>query len=182
MTQILWPFVFIMSSSNDSARESIIRSLRRDVAYFENDAYDGVTIGAVVDADHWKGKIKGPSGTPYEGGSFQIDIKIPPEYPFQPPTMSFDTKIWHPNISPETGSIGLGMLIDDWSPALNIQVVLISLQAFLSDPDLSEPGCEAANPEAAEEYKRSVEEFNRAAKKWTELYAKGKFPWPPVRR
>ena len=37
--------------------------------------------------------------TPYEGGKFLVDIIIPPDYPFKPPKMKFDTKIWHPNIS-----------------------------------------------------------------------------------
>ena len=34
---------------------------------------------------HWKGRIKGPVGTPYEGGQFQIDIVLPSDYPFVPP-------------------------------------------------------------------------------------------------
>jgi ubiquitin-conjugating enzyme (huntingtin interacting protein 2) len=54
-----------------------------------------------------KGTIKGPEGTPYEGGVFQINITIPKQYPFEPPKMKFDTKIWHPNISSQTGAICL---------------------------------------------------------------------------
>ena len=34
---------------------------------------------------HWKGHIKGPVGTPYEGGFFDIDIQLPSDYPFVPP-------------------------------------------------------------------------------------------------
>lgn len=56
---------------------------------------------------HLKGTIKGSSGTPYEGGVFVIDIVIPKQYPFEPPKMKFDTKIWHPNISSQTGAICL---------------------------------------------------------------------------
>ena len=48
---------------------------------------------------HWKGTIFGPSDTSYFGGIFKVDIEIPQEYPFKPPKMKFDTKIWHPNIS-----------------------------------------------------------------------------------
>lgn len=64
------------------------------------------TKGPIVEAAmvannmrHWKGTIFGPSDTPYEGGTFHVDIEIPTEYPFKPPKMKFDTKIWHPNIS-----------------------------------------------------------------------------------
>mmetsp|Transcript_11424 Transcript_11424/g.23396 ORF Transcript_11424/g.23396 Transcript_11424/m.23396 type:complete len:88 (-) Transcript_11424:547-810(-) len=34
---------------------------------------------------HLFGKIKGPIGTVYEGGLFEIDIVIPKPYPFEPP-------------------------------------------------------------------------------------------------
>ena len=54
-----------------------------------------------------KGTIKGPEGTPYDGGVFTIHIDIPKQYPFEPPKMKFDTKIWHPNISSQTGAICL---------------------------------------------------------------------------
>lgn len=53
------------------------------------------------------GTIKGPEGTAYEGGVFSIKITIPKQYPFEPPKMKFDTKIWHPNISSQTGAICL---------------------------------------------------------------------------
>ena len=36
--------------------------------------------------------IKGPSDTPYAGGVFEVDIKIPADYPFSPPKMKFITK------------------------------------------------------------------------------------------
>lgn len=56
---------------------------------------------------HLLGTIQGPTGTPYEGGVFEITIDIPKQYPFEPPKMKFDTKIWHPNISSQTGAICL---------------------------------------------------------------------------
>ena len=37
---------------------------------------------------HWKGTLKGPKGTPYEGGIFKIDIQLPADYPFVPPKVS----------------------------------------------------------------------------------------------
>jgi ubiquitin-protein ligase len=54
---------------------------------------------------HLVGTITGPEGTPYEGGVFDVDILIPREYPFEPPRMKFITRIWHPNISSQTGAI-----------------------------------------------------------------------------
>jgi ubiquitin-conjugating enzyme (huntingtin interacting protein 2) len=56
---------------------------------------------------HLIGTINGPSGTPYENGVFDVDILISGEYPFAPPKMKFITKIWHPNVSSQTGAICL---------------------------------------------------------------------------
>jgi ubiquitin-conjugating enzyme (huntingtin interacting protein 2) len=39
------------------------------------------------DNKHLKGTLKGPEGTCYEGGVFEVDIVIPNAYPFEPPRM-----------------------------------------------------------------------------------------------
>ncbi|KAE8629404.1 hypothetical protein XENTR_v10000481 [Xenopus tropicalis] len=59
-----------------------------------------------------RGEIAGPPDTPYEGGRYQLEIKIPETYPFNPPKVRFITKIWHPNISSVTGAICLDILKD----------------------------------------------------------------------
>jgi len=53
---------------------------------------------------HLQGQFFGPPDTPYAGGKFFIDIRIPSDYPFKPPIMKFTTKIWHPNVSSQTVS------------------------------------------------------------------------------
>mmetsp|Transcript_19243 Transcript_19243/g.39228 ORF Transcript_19243/g.39228 Transcript_19243/m.39228 type:complete len:165 (-) Transcript_19243:130-624(-) len=60
---------------------------------------------------HLTGTIDGPSGTPYEGGRYEVDVLIPRGYPFEPPKMKFNTKIWHPNVSSQTGAI---CLVSHW--------------------------------------------------------------------
>lgn len=59
-------------------------------------AGDGTNVGNL------EGSFPGPLETPYEGGTFHIEIKVPPDYPFKPPIMKFLTKIWHPNVSSQT--------------------------------------------------------------------------------
>ena len=68
-----------------------------------------------------------------------VDIQIPQDYPFKPPKMKFDTKIWHPNISSQTGAICLDILKNEWTPALTIRTALISLQALLCAPEPDDP-------------------------------------------
>ncbi len=54
------------------------------------------------DISHLLASFPGPPDTPYEGGTYAVDIKIPTEYPFRPPVMQFKTKLWHPNVSSQT--------------------------------------------------------------------------------
>jgi len=91
------------------------------------------------DFRHWKGYINGPEDTVYQGGLYQIDIQLPPEYPYKPPKMKFETKIWHPNISSQTGAICLDILKDEWSPALTIRTALLSLQALMCAAEPNDP-------------------------------------------
>ena len=76
---------------------------------------------------------------PKFSGTFIIDINIPDDYPYNPPKMKFRTKIWHPNVSSQTGAICLDVLGKEWSPALSIRTALLSIQALLSAPEASDP-------------------------------------------
>ena len=83
-----------------------IRMKKELAAVTKKDANAGVHATVVKDGE-LIGTIIGPEGTAYEGGIFNIEIKIPAQYPFEPPKMKFITKIWHPNISSQTGAICL---------------------------------------------------------------------------
>ena len=84
-----------------------IRRVAKELADIQNDSQSQVMVepvGGGDDLTHLKGSFPGPPGTPYEGGTYYVDIKIPTEYPFRPPVMKFDTKLWHPNVSSQTVS------------------------------------------------------------------------------
>ena len=42
--------------------------------------------------------VKGPKETPYEGGTFELVISVPEQYPLTPPSVRYRTKIFHPNV------------------------------------------------------------------------------------
>ncbi|EGA75460.1 Ubc1p [Saccharomyces cerevisiae AWRI796] len=89
------------------------------------------------------------------------------EYPFKPPKMQFDTKVYHPNISSVTGAICLDILKNAWSPVITLKSALISLQALLQSPEPNDP----QDAEVAQHYLRDRESFNKTAALWTRLYA-----------
>ena len=87
--------------------------------------------------------------------------------------MKFETRIWHPNISSQTGAICLDILKDEWSPALTIRTALLSLQALLCAP---QPGqTYADDPQdavVASQYKTNKSEFDATAREWTRTHAR----------
>lgn len=86
----------------------------------------------------WKARIQGPEGSPYEGGCFEVDIDMSARYPLEPPKLKFRTPIFHPNVSSH-GDICLDVLKSQWSPALSLQKVLLSLSSLLTDPNFGDP-------------------------------------------
>lgn len=81
------------------------RRIQKEIADIHTDSLSNISaipLGNGDDLTHLKGSFKGPPGTPYEGGTYTIDVRIPGEYPFRPPIMRFDTKVWHPNVSSQT--------------------------------------------------------------------------------
>uniref|UniRef100_A0A671WFG5 E2 ubiquitin-conjugating enzyme n=1 Tax=Sparus aurata TaxID=8175 RepID=A0A671WFG5_SPAAU len=114
----------------------------------------------------WRSTILGPPGSVYEGGVFFLDIAFTPDYPFKPPKVTFRTRIYHCNINSQ-GVICLDILKDNWSPALTISKVLLSICSLLTD-------CNPADPlvgSIATQYLTNRTEHDRIAKQWTKRYA-----------
>ncbi|CAL9152974.1 unnamed protein product [Musa hybrid cultivar] len=120
------------------------------------------------DMFHWQATIMGPSDSPYAGGVFLVTIHFPPDYPFKPPKVSFRTKVFHPNIN-SNGSICLDILKEQWSPALTISKVLLSICSLLTDPNPDDP----LVPEIAHMYKTDRAKYEATARSWTQKYAMG---------
>eukprot|EP01115_Flamella_aegyptia_P002076 TRINITY_DN13407_c0_g1_i1.p1 TRINITY_DN13407_c0_g1~~TRINITY_DN13407_c0_g1_i1.p1 ORF type:complete len:152 (-),score=11.81 TRINITY_DN13407_c0_g1_i1:43-498(-) len=110
--------------------------------------------------------IAGPTGSPYEGGIFKLELFLTEEYPMAPPKVRFLTKIYHPNID-KLGRICLDILKDKWSPALQIRTVLLSIQALLSAPNPDDP---LAN-DVAEQWKTNEPLAINTAREWTRKFA-----------
>ncbi|KAJ5657656.1 uncharacterized protein N7484_001305 [Penicillium longicatenatum] len=147
-----------------------MRRIGKEMADIHADTKSQITAAPVneqEDITHLRGSFPGPPGTPYEGGTYNIDIKIPTDYPFRPPVMKFETKVWHPNVSSQTGAICLDTLSSAWSPVLTIKSALLSLQSLLSTPEPKDP----QDAEVANMLLRTPKEFDRVARQWATLYA-----------
>jgi len=151
--------------------DSRSKRLVKEIAECERDKTLGIVVEPIDgNLSHLKGTFPGPSGTPYEGGRFEVDIIAPPTYPFVPLTMKFINKVYHPNISSQSGAICLDILKDKWSPVLTLKTAIVSLQSLLCSPEPNDP----QDAEVAKHYMSDREDFERTARYWTEVYAMDK--------
>ena len=91
----------------------------------------------------------------------------PPQYPFKPPKVVFRTRVYHCNVN-AAGEICLDILKDNWSPALTITKVLLSICSLLTDPNPGDP----LEPNIAKQLIADKEKHDKTAKEWTERYAR----------
>ncbi|KAF2564578.1 hypothetical protein F2Q70_00015124 [Brassica cretica] len=105
----------------------------------------------------------GPTDSPYAGGVFLVTVHFPTDYPFKPPKVTFRTKVFHPNIN-SNGSIYLDILKEQWSPALTISKVLLSICSLFTDSNPDDP----LVPEIAHMYKTDKNKYESTARSWTQ--------------
>ncbi|KAJ5068069.1 ubiquitin-conjugating enzyme e2 e3 [Anaeramoeba ignava] len=143
------------------------KRLQKELKEMTSDPPANCSAGpAGEDIYKWVATIMGPEGSPYQGGVFYLDIEFPSQYPFKPPRITFRTKIYHCNINSQ-GQICLDILKDNWSPALTISKVLLSLSSLLTEPNPKDPLVGSI----AQQYIRDKSKHDRTAAEWTQKYA-----------
>ena len=133
---------------------------------------DLVSVGLDDDSDiyNWEILIMGPDGTLYEGGFFKARLVFPQDFPNMPPTMTFISEMWHPNVY-EDGRVCISILHppgedefnqqesaeERWRPILGVEQILISVISMLSDPNDESP----ANLDAAVMWRNDRSAFKK---------------------
>ncbi|KAG8951386.1 Ubiquitin-conjugating enzyme 13 [Tulasnella sp. 424] len=78
---------------------------------------------------------------------------------------------FNPDSAPPKEALTFGsaspILVDKWSPALQIRTVLLSIQALLSSPNPDDP----LNTEVANHYKQNEAQAKEESRRWTAQYA-----------
>ena len=144
-----------------------LKRLQKELLDISKDAPTNCSAGLLNnDLFMWQATIIGPTETPYEGGIFHLKMIFQTDYPFKAPSVSFTTRIYHPNIN-ENGSICLDILKDQWSPVLTVSKLLLSICSLLNEPNPNDP----LMPSIANLYKTNREQFNANAKEYTLKYA-----------
>lgn len=148
------------------ANSAATKALQQELKGLQKEPLEGFTVQLVNDnLFEWEVAIFGPPNTLYQGGYFKSNIKFPIDYPYNPPSVRFTTKMWHPNIY-ENGDVCISILhppVDDptntelpsekWNPAQNVRTVMMSIISLLNEPNTFSP----ANVDASVMYRRYVD-------------------------
>ena len=145
-----------------------LKRISKELTDLQRDPPANCSAGPADDNDqfHWTATIMGPDDSPYQGGVFFLNVAFPNDYPFKPPKCSFTTRIYHPNIN-ANGAICLDILKDQWSPALTVSKVLLSISSLLTDPNPDDP----LVPDIAHLCKTNKRRYEETAREWTRQYA-----------
>ncbi|KAF1981361.1 ubiquitin-conjugating enzyme [Aulographum hederae CBS 113979] len=164
------------SSSSSSAAAAAVR-LSRELRTMQssNDGIEGVSVG-LVDDDVFKWEVMlmiNDDCEFYGGGFFRARLVFPPDYPSSPPSLTFMTPVFHPNIYPN-GEVCISILHparDDphgyesaserWNPVQTPWSILLSVISMLNDPNDESP----ANVEAAKMWREDRKEFGRRVRR-----------------
>jgi ubiquitin-conjugating enzyme E2 D/E len=130
-----------------------------------------ISLASESNLHRWHVVLSGPPDTPYAGGTFGLVVALPVEYPFKAPTVTFATRIYHPNVTNDSqGSICLGLLKpENWKPASKLLGVLEAVRGLLVEPAPDDP----LEARIADEYRADRKEFDKNAKAYVARYAKG---------
>ncbi|XP_046848781.1 probable ubiquitin-conjugating enzyme E2 W-A [Xenia sp. Carnegie-2017] len=112
------------------------RRLNRELTQLQENAIAGITVNEDTmssNLETWIMNVEGAKGTLYENEKYQLQFKFTSKYPFESPQVMFvgEHIPVHPHVY-SNGHICLSILTDDWSPALSVQSICLSVLSMLS--------------------------------------------------
>ncbi|XP_037958420.1 ubiquitin-conjugating enzyme E2-24 kDa-like [Teleopsis dalmanni] len=143
------------------------RRLKRELREIRKNPPPLISAGIVDDnLTMWGATIHGQKDSVYENGVFELSLCFPLNYPFEPPVVTFKTRIYHCNINSH-GMICLDILSKKWSPVLTVSHILVSISSLLLDCNPYDP----INKQIARQYIHNRELHDKTAREWTKKYA-----------
>lgn len=156
-----------------------LKKLQKEFHEINSKGDANFTVGLINEDNFfkWNVTIEGPENTIYEGSILRALLTFPADYPLNPPDMTFQTKMWHPNIF-KNGKVCISILhppvVDEtnlqerldekWRPVLGVKEIVLSVSSMLISPNLESP----ANVDAAVLFKSDLPAYKKLVRKCLE--------------
>ena len=77
------------------------QEIMKELHDLQHDPIPNCSVSLIDDNNirKWRATLFGPTGSPYEGGRFILDITLSDYYPIIAPVAQFMTQIYHLNVS-----------------------------------------------------------------------------------
>ena len=139
----------------NGGQRSAVQEIALQYKYVKRAKLFGVKEVAPEDEFTWNLLMTGPRNSPYRKGVFSITIKFPQDYPYSPPSICFNTPIFHPNVF-DDGSL-CWHDNDTTGSKYFADIIIGAINTLLEEPNPDSP----ANGEAAELFTRNRKAFNK---------------------
>ncbi|XP_065843216.1 ubiquitin-conjugating enzyme E2 W-like isoform X2 [Oscarella lobularis] len=112
------------------------KRLQKELRKFRGDPPEGMSLdddSVTGDITRWIVRVEGAAGTLYADEKFRLQFKFEKGYPFSSPQVTFVPPHvpLHPHVY-TNGHICLSILTEDWTPALSVEAVCLSVLSMLS--------------------------------------------------
>jgi len=132
--------------------------VQKDLSEMPNVPGIEVTFANPENIMHFNVNITPKDGL-YIGAKFVFVCNVPTTYPYDPPKVTCETLVYHPNIDWE-GHVCLNILRQEWMPVLSLGSVVFGLMTLFLEPNPEDP----LNKEAAKLMIERPQEFQRNVK------------------
>jgi len=140
----------------------------KDINQLLKNGYE-IECNNLIDENAIYCRLNGPKDTYYEDGSWIIRIEFLSDYPFKSPSIGFTTKIFHPNIDENSGTICMDTLNQEWTPMYDLTNIFdYFLPQLLTYPNPDDP----LNYIAAGIYKKNENRYKDIVKSYINKYCK----------
>lgn len=123
--------------------QSLRRRLARELGSIGADGVHGWALYAAVGGEGGRELVElrallSPTAAPYAGGTFEVRVRFPAEYPMRAPSVRFTTPIYHYAVD-TGGTMCLPLLQERWSPGSTVAQVLTGIAELVNDPAAYDP-------------------------------------------
>jgi ubiquitin-protein ligase len=109
------------------------RRLRKEIINLQRD--QPMYYSIYVQPDNifkWSANIHCLNDTRHRGKNYELEITIPPDYPFKPPSVKCLTQINIDCVNKRTQEFYIDILKDQWSPSFTIDSLLLSICSVIT--------------------------------------------------